>query len=44
LKFLADENVPISSVIYLNSLGFDIKAIGIDNPGIRDEEVMENRY
>jgi len=41
MKFLADENIPISSVTYLKSRAFDIKAIGIDNPSITDEEVMQ---
>jgi len=41
LKFLANENIPISSVTYLQSLGYDIKAIGIDNPSITDKHVIE---
>jgi predicted nuclease of predicted toxin-antitoxin system len=40
LKFLANENVPISSVKALRIGGFDIKSIGMDNPSISDEEVM----
>lgn len=40
LKFLANENVPLSSVTYLKSKGFDIRAIGVDNPSITDEQVM----
>lgn len=41
MKFLANENVPISSVTYLKSSGFDITAIGVDNPSISDKEVMK---
>lgn len=40
MKFLANENVPLSSIKYLKSAGFDIKSIGLDNQGISDEEVM----
>ena len=40
MKFLANENIPISSVIYLKSQGFDITAIGLDNPSISDDQVM----
>jgi predicted nuclease of predicted toxin-antitoxin system len=40
LKFLANENVPISSVKALKIRGFDITAIGMDNPSISDEQVM----
>ena len=41
MKFLANENVPISSVTYLKTHGFNITAIGIDNPSITDDEVMK---
>ena len=41
MKFLANENVPILSVNYLKSKGFDITSIGIENPGISDEQVMK---
>lgn len=40
MKFLANENVPFSSITYLKSAGFDIKAIGIDDPSITDKQVM----
>jgi len=40
LKFLAIENVPIASVNYLKSKGFDVTSIGVDDPGITDEHVM----
>ena len=41
MKFLANENVPILSVNYLKSKGFNITSIGIENPGISDEKVMK---
>ncbi|GAA5032008.1 hypothetical protein GCM10011506_24650 [Marivirga lumbricoides] len=41
MKYLANENVPFSSVTYLKSKGYDIKAIGVDDPSITDEEVMQ---
>ena len=40
MKLLANENFPLKSVLYLKSKGFDIKAIGIDNPSIKDDHVM----
>ena len=40
MKFLANENIPFSSVTYLKSKGYDLKSIGIDTPGISDKEVM----
>jgi predicted nuclease of predicted toxin-antitoxin system len=40
LKYLANENVPFSSITYLKSKGYDVKAIGVDDPGITDEQVM----
>ena len=41
MKLLANENFPIKSVDYLKAGNFDIKAIGIDNPSIKDSAVME---
>lgn len=41
MKFLANENVPIASVNYLKSIGFDVTSIGVDDPGIADEHVMK---
>lgn len=41
MKFLANENIPFSSITYLKSQGIDIKSIGVDNPSITDREVME---
>lgn len=41
MKFLANENIPFSSITSLKSAGFDVKAIGIDDPSISDKQVME---
>jgi len=41
LKYLANENVPFSSITFLKSKGYDIKAIGVDDPSITDEQVMQ---
>lgn len=41
MKLLANENFPLTSAKYLKSLGFDVISIGVDNPGISDEEVMK---
>ncbi|MEQ9167526.1 MAG: DUF5615 family PIN-like protein [Fulvivirga sp.] len=41
MKYLANENVPFSSITYLKSKGYDVKAIGVDDPGITDEQVMQ---
>jgi predicted nuclease of predicted toxin-antitoxin system len=41
MKLLANENFPLASVKYLEANGFDIRAIGIDNPSVLDREVME---
>ncbi len=41
MKYLANENVPFSSITYLKSKGYDIKAIGVDDPSITDDQVMQ---
>ena len=41
MKILANENIPLNSVQYLKSKGYDIKSIGLDNPSISDNEVIE---
>lgn len=40
MKFLANENFPFHSIVYLQSKGFDIKGVGIDFQGISDKEVI----
>ncbi|VXD10535.1 DUF5615 family PIN-like protein [Marinoscillum sp. 108] len=41
MKFLANENVPVSSVNYLKSKGYDITSIGVDEAGVSDQQVMD---
>lgn len=41
MRFLANENFPLTSVRYLQEKGFGISAIGIEKPSIRDEEVLQ---
>src|SRR4051812_23849930 len=41
MKLPANENFPLKSVNYLKNKNFDIKAIGVDNPNIKDSAVME---
>jgi len=40
MKLLANENFPYASIYYLRNLGYDILSIGIDNPSIKDSEIM----
>lgn len=40
IRLLANENFPLTSVKILEKLGYDIKYIGIDNPGIPDTRVL----
>ncbi len=41
MKWLADENFPFPSFYLLQSKGFDIKHIGIHNPSVEDQNVIE---
>jgi predicted nuclease of predicted toxin-antitoxin system len=41
IKLLANENFPYKSIHYLRDKGFDIVSIGMDNPSIKDDEIME---
>lgn len=41
MKFLANENFPLASTKYLQSKGFDVKAVGIHFRGISDKAVIE---
>ncbi len=40
MKILANENFPKTSFLFLQSKGYDIKSIGIDDAGISDSEVI----
>ncbi|MFN2395175.1 MAG: DUF5615 family PIN-like protein [Bacteroidales bacterium] len=41
IKILANENIPQKSVSLIKDSGIDIKSIGIENPSISDNEVIE---
>lgn len=41
MKLLADENIPLGSVLYLKRMNYDIVSILEKSPGITDEEVIE---
>ena len=41
MKLLANENIPLKSILFLRDKGYDITSIGIENPSIQDNEVME---
>jgi predicted nuclease of predicted toxin-antitoxin system len=41
MKFLADENFPLSSVHILQESGIDIKSIALENSGIKDVDVLQ---
>ena len=40
MKFLANENFPIASVVILRAKGFDVLSVGESNPSVEDEEVI----
>lgn len=40
MKFLANENIPFATVLYLRAIGYDIRSIGIDFPGIQDKIIL----
>ncbi|MEO8769829.1 MAG: DUF5615 family PIN-like protein [Ferruginibacter sp.] len=40
MKILANENFPYTSIYYLKEKGYDVLSIGMDNPGIKDSEIM----
>jgi predicted nuclease of predicted toxin-antitoxin system len=41
MRFLANENFPLASVVYLREAGHDVAAIVQESPGLRDPEVLE---
>ena len=41
MKLLANENFPLTSVKFLRQFGYDIKAIGEDDPSITDRQVID---
>jgi len=40
MTFLADENFPQKSVQLLRKSGLDIKSVGVNDPGVTDEDVL----
>src|SRR5665647_984817 len=40
MKLLANENFPYKNIYYLRARGYDVLSIGIDNPRIKDSEIM----
>lgn len=40
MKLLANENFPYKSIFYLKAKGYDVLSIGMDNPSIKDSEIM----
>ncbi|MGF1639218.1 MAG: DUF5615 family PIN-like protein [Cyclobacteriaceae bacterium] len=40
MKFLANENFPLKSTLYLRNKGYNISSIGTDNSSIKDHGVM----
>ena len=40
MKLLANENFPYKSIYYLKEKGYDILSIGMENPSIKDSEIM----
>jgi len=41
MKLLANENFPLDTVFLLREWDYDVYSIGLDNPSISDEAVME---
>jgi len=41
MKLLANENFPLMSVKLLRQFGYDIKAIGENDPSIEDKQVID---
>ena len=39
-KFLANENIPLTTIRRLQKEGLDITSISLDSPSITDREVM----
>ena len=40
-KFLANENIPLATILCLRKEGVDIASVGLDAPSITDREVMQ---
>ena len=40
MKILANENIPLDSILLLKERGYDIKSVAIESFGITDKEVL----
>lgn len=40
-KFLANENIPLATILRLRDEGFDVASISLDAPSVKDREVMQ---
>jgi len=40
MKFLADENIPLEVIEYLQQQNINIVSLSVTNPGIEDEEIL----
>lgn len=40
MQFLANENIPLSSILRLRDSGYDVTAIIVESPGASDSEVL----
>lgn len=41
MKFLANENLPLATILKLKASDWDVLSISLDSPSITDEEVMK---
>ena len=41
MRFLANENFPLRSILYLRGLGFDVSSVGIDHKSVEDVKVLQ---
>ncbi len=41
MRFLADENVPLSSIRLLSAAGHDVAAVALESPGVPDGTVLD---
>ena len=41
MKLIANETIPLKSILYLKSKGIDISSLRLDNASITDEEAMK---
>jgi hypothetical protein len=44
VRFLADENFPLQSILMLSAAGHDVAAIALESPGVPDVTVLERAF